>query len=144
MESRFAHSCDILVNTRNKFHICVYPCIILYIFHFKTTIIASKQHPRTQSLQQKPRECRKRAATLRIYTVAITFCVCLFSLSAVKFAQVSFWVLTTKEACNYWNLPELHPAGKMLDWNAEQFVTWAYLGKGKYRINMNRESRNSN
>ena len=30
---RFAHSWDILVNTRNKFHIFAHPCIILYIIH---------------------------------------------------------------------------------------------------------------
>ena len=30
---RFAHLRDILVNTRNKFHISTHPCIILYIFH---------------------------------------------------------------------------------------------------------------
>ena len=29
---RFAHSWDILVNTRNKFHISVHPCIILSIY----------------------------------------------------------------------------------------------------------------
>ena len=28
---RFAHSWDILVNTRHKFHISKHPCIILYI-----------------------------------------------------------------------------------------------------------------
>ena len=28
---RFAHSRDILVNTRNKFHISAHPCIILYL-----------------------------------------------------------------------------------------------------------------
>ena len=28
---RFAHSWDILVNTRNKFHISTHPCIILYV-----------------------------------------------------------------------------------------------------------------
>ena len=28
---RFAHSWDILVNTRNKFHIYAHPSIILYI-----------------------------------------------------------------------------------------------------------------
>ena len=28
---RFAHSYDILVNTRNKFHISTHPCIILYL-----------------------------------------------------------------------------------------------------------------
>ena len=28
---RFAHSCNILVNTRNKFHISAQTCIILYI-----------------------------------------------------------------------------------------------------------------
>ena len=27
----FAHSWDILVNTRNKFHISAHPCIILYL-----------------------------------------------------------------------------------------------------------------
>ena len=28
---RFAHSSDILVNTRNKFQISAHPCIILYL-----------------------------------------------------------------------------------------------------------------
>ena len=31
---RFAHSWDILFNTRNKFHISAYPCIILYILFY--------------------------------------------------------------------------------------------------------------
>ena len=30
---RFAHSWDILVNTRNKFHISTHPCIILYLMN---------------------------------------------------------------------------------------------------------------
>ena len=28
---RYAHSWDILINTRNKFHISAHPCIILYL-----------------------------------------------------------------------------------------------------------------
>ena len=35
---RFAHSWDILVNIRNKFHISAHPCIFLYLFRWlKTT-----------------------------------------------------------------------------------------------------------
>ena len=31
---RFAHSWDILGNTRSKFHISAHPCIILYLILF--------------------------------------------------------------------------------------------------------------
>ena len=33
---RFAHSWDILVNTRNKFHISAHPCIIFYLTRLLT------------------------------------------------------------------------------------------------------------
>ena len=39
---RFAHSWDILANTRNKFHISAHPCIILYL-----TKSSLKQHMET-------------------------------------------------------------------------------------------------
>ena len=39
---RFAHLWDILVNTRNKFHISAHPCIILYLL-MKQHIIFVKE-----------------------------------------------------------------------------------------------------
>ena len=41
---RFAHSWDILINTRNKFHISARPCIILYFSYYDLLLIISLRY----------------------------------------------------------------------------------------------------
>ena len=73
---RFSSKADhwaVLILVQTYIYVIHFDRLYTCIFHFYAVIITFKQHPLTQSLQQKPRECCKRAAMNKVMSDGCNF-----------------------------------------------------------------------